>query len=58
MLAGLADAQQALSDRLEAAVGQLRAELKPNLQQVRNTSVLSETLMRRRGTHLSLAAML
>jgi hypothetical protein len=34
MLAGLADAQQALSDRLEAAVGALRKEMKPSLQQV------------------------
>jgi hypothetical protein len=34
MLAGLADGQQALSDRLEAAVAALRKEMKPSLQQV------------------------
>jgi hypothetical protein len=34
MLAGLADGQQALSDRLEAAVAALRKEMKPGLQQV------------------------
>jgi hypothetical protein len=35
MLSGLADAQQALAERLEAGLGQLRREMRPSLHQAR-----------------------